>query len=110
MTTVPFDRLRHMIRVPVTVGGDPYLFLVDTGIGVTVVSPAVAARADVRHTGETFTGRRMSGQEIRSPLVGLPEVRFGAYAVAGHPACVADLGVERGGGLGRRRGAAGGFR
>ena len=38
MTTVGFDRVQHLVRVPVTVGGDEYRFLVDTGIGITVVS------------------------------------------------------------------------
>ncbi|WP_369077278.1 hypothetical protein [Paractinoplanes hotanensis] len=40
------------------VGGSRYRFLVDTGIGITVVSSAVAARDDVRQTGKSMSGRR----------------------------------------------------
>jgi hypothetical protein len=32
VTVVPFDRVQHLVRVPVEVGGDPYRFLMDTGI------------------------------------------------------------------------------
>ncbi len=91
-STVPFDRVRHLVRVPVALGGDAHRFLVDTGIGITVVSSAVAGRLDVQPTGETFTGRRMSGQALEVPLVRLPTVRLGGHAVEGHVAGVVDLG------------------
>lgn len=71
---VLFDRVQHLIRVPVKLAGDTYRFLVDTGIGVTVVSNAVAARSDVQPTGETFAAQRMSGQVVEVPLVRLPSV------------------------------------
>ena len=41
MSTVLLDRLAHFVRVPVSLGGDELRFLVDTGIGPTVVSSAV---------------------------------------------------------------------
>src|SRR3954452_2264040 len=89
---VSFDRVQHMIRVPVQLAGDPYQFLVDTGIGITIVSSAVAGRPDVQPTGETFTGRRMSGQAVEVPLVRLPRLDVGGYTVDAHVAGVADLG------------------
>jgi gag-polyprotein putative aspartyl protease len=92
ISTVSFDRVQHLVRVPVELAGDRHRFLVDTGIGVTVVSSAVAARHDVRWTGETFTAQRMSGQVLQSPLVRLPPLKLGKYAVDAHIACVADLG------------------
>lgn len=92
ITTVSFDRVQHLVRVPVGLGGDSYRFLVDTGIGTTVVSSAVAARRDVVSTGETFSGQRMSGQTVEVPLVRLPQLTLGDYAIDGHIACVADLG------------------
>jgi len=73
-------------------GGDRYRLLVDTGIGVTVVSSLVGARADVEWSDDTFTARRMSGQTISSPLVQLPGAKLGGYTVDAHVACVADLG------------------
>jgi hypothetical protein len=66
--------------------------LVDSGIGVSVVSSVVAGRADVELTGETFSGRRMSGQVVEVPLVRLPVLELGQYRVEGHIAGVADLG------------------
>lgn len=91
-TTVTFDRVHHAVRVPVQVNDGAYRFLVDSGIGITVVSSAVAARPDVTWLNETFTGRRMSGQAVQTPLVRLPKVAFGDYEVNGHVAGVADLG------------------
>ncbi|GAB1644389.1 retropepsin-like aspartic protease [Krasilnikovia sp. MM14-A1259] len=92
ITSVEFDRVQHLIRVPIRLGGNPYRFLVDTGIGVTVVSSAVAAEVGVQATGDTYTARRMSGQAISSPLVRLPLAAIGGYTVDGHLACIADLG------------------
>ncbi|RZU52322.1 aspartyl protease [Krasilnikovia cinnamomea] len=92
ITTVEFDRVQHLIRVPVQISGDRYRFLVDTGIGVTVVSSLVAAQVDAQATGDTYTARRMSGQAISSPLVRLPPAALGGYTVDRHLACVADLG------------------
>ena len=88
---IGFDRFNHLVRVPVRVGADVYRFLVDTGIGITVVSSAVAARGDVRQTGESLAVQRMSGQEIRSPLVRLSALRLGDHTVEDHLAAVADL-------------------
>ncbi|MCY1142358.1 retropepsin-like aspartic protease [Actinoplanes sp. Pm04-4] len=90
--TTTFDRFHHLVRVPVRVGGDEYRFLIDTGIGITVVSSEVAGRADVRATVETMSGRRMSGQEVHAPLVRLPSLSLGEHRVEGHLAGVADLG------------------
>lgn len=89
---IAFDRFHHAVRVPVRIGGSRYRFLVDTGIGVTVVSSAVAARADVRQTGESMSGRRMSGQEVHAPLVRLPSLQLGDHRVEDHLVAVADLG------------------
>jgi predicted aspartyl protease len=92
--TVGFDRVQHLVRVHLMLGGTPYRFLVDTGIGLTVVSSAVARRAV--EIGETFTGRRMSGQSIETPLVRLPLAELGDYQVDEHVAGVADLGASGG--------------
>ena len=100
MTTIAFDRVQHLVQVPVTIGSATYRFLVDTGIGTTVVSSAVADRLVAATTGETFTGRRMSGQAIEVPLVRVPRIALGDYVVEGHIAGVADLGDDFAGILG----------
>lgn len=94
MITIGFDRVQHLVRVPVTLGGTAYRFLVDTGIGITVVSSAIAKQAD--ETGEAFTGRRMSGQSVEAPLVRLPLIELGEFRVDEHLAGVADLGASDG--------------
>ena len=96
MTVVSFDRVAHLIRVPVRLGDshdDQELhFLVDTGIGVTVVSDRLSARPDVEALAETYAGRRMSGQLVEAPLVRLPTLAVGDDAVDGHVAASVDLG------------------
>jgi hypothetical protein len=76
-TVVPFDRLKHFYRLPVQVAGEHQSFLLDTGIGITVVSPDLAAQYGFEHTGESYAGRRMSGQVVEAPLVRLPELLVG---------------------------------
>jgi hypothetical protein len=92
LVEVTFDRVHHLVRVPARLGGDRYQFLVDTGIGVTIVSSAIAARSDVQPTGGSFAAQRMSGQSIEVDLVRLPLLDLAGYAVDGHVAGVADLG------------------
>lgn len=92
MSTVHFDRVAHLVRVPVRLGGDDLRFLVDTGIGVTVVNKRLAERAEVEPLDRTYAGRRMSGQLVEAPLVRLPVLSVGAYEVCGHVAAAVDLG------------------
>ena len=92
MTTVAFDRVAHLVRVSVRLGDDELHFLVDTGIGVTVVNERLSARPDVQALPETYAGRRMSGQLVEAPLVRLPTLAVGDYAVDGHVAVSVDLG------------------
>jgi hypothetical protein len=94
--TVSFDYVEHLVRVPVQLGDQSHGFLVDTGIGITVISSTLASRSDVEYTGETFTARRMSGQQVETPLVRLPQLRLGRFIVSGHVAGVADLGPAAG--------------
>jgi predicted aspartyl protease len=99
-STMTFDRLDGIVRVPVRMADDTYPFLVDSGIGITVVSSALAGRSDVSPTGESFSGRRMSGQVIETSLVRLPALQLGDLRVEDHIAGVADLGDDFAGILG----------
>jgi Aspartyl protease len=92
VTSVAFDKVAHLVRVPVRLGDDELHFLVDTGIGVTVVNEQLSARPDVEALGRTYAGRRMSGQLVEAPLVRLPTLAVGDYAVDGHEAVSVDLG------------------
>ena len=89
-----FDRVGHFTRIPVTLGESPHRLLFDTGIGVNVISTAVAARLGLASVGETFAGQRMSGQWIEAPLVHLPPVSVGSCVLVDQVAAVVDLGQE----------------
>jgi hypothetical protein len=41
-TTVPFQYLMHLLTIPVCVGDTETRFIVDTGIGVNLVSDSLA--------------------------------------------------------------------
>jgi len=95
--TVEFEEVAHFIRVPVHLGEQFVArFLIDSGIGVTVVAPSVADGMDAAHTGDMFSGRRMSGQEVTAPLIRLPEVQLGAFVAHDVLVAVAELGPTGG--------------
>ncbi|MHB8325428.1 MAG: aspartyl protease family protein [Candidatus Dormibacteria bacterium] len=68
-----------MVTVQVVVGGTETTFVLDSGIGLTLVSGSLATSAGCELTGSTYTGPRMSGQEVKIPLGSL-----GSLAVGGH--------------------------
>jgi hypothetical protein len=61
----PFDYLGHLVVVPVVLNGVERTFVLDSGIGLTVVRDSVG---DCVPTDRSFTGKRMSGQEVTLPL------------------------------------------
>lgn len=72
MSEVSFDRLQHLITVPVAVNGTESRFVLDSGIGLTLLRRELAEAIGVRSTGASFTGRRMSGQSVTIPLGEVP--------------------------------------
>ena len=93
-STVPFSRVaQHLVAIPTTAsGGLRSRFLLDTGIGVNLVFQAFAGRMGVIPTGETFTGRRMSGQPIPLGMGRLPSLRVGDLEVRDVPVGVHEMG------------------
>ena len=82
----------HLIAVPVELSsGLRSRFILDTGAGLPVISPALAERAGVRATGQRQTGRRMSGQELSLPIVILPTLTLGRETFAEVAAGLFDL-------------------
>ncbi len=71
--SVPFERVAHLVVVPVELNRVETRFIVDSGIGLTIVRDTLPGCAP---TGETFTGKRMSGQEVTIPLGTAPSLRF----------------------------------
>ena len=75
-----FAYLHHLVTVPVRVAGSDARFVLDTGIGLTLVTDAFARTIGCEPGAATFTGRRMSGQEVTVPLADGPEIAVGGYA------------------------------
>jgi Aspartyl protease len=102
MAKVSFDYLHHLVTVPVTVNDVETRFVLDSGIGLTLVSGALSGPAGCRPTGRTFTGRRMSGQDVTLPLAVAPSITFagsvsigvevGILDMSSFPPALADIG------------------
>lgn len=92
--SVAVRALDHFTVVPVVVGDTIVSdMILDTGIGLTVVSRALCERLGCVVEGE-HTGRRMSGQRIVVPLT-----RISALSVAGRRSEDVQVGVVAGEGL-----------
>ena len=77
MRDTPFDYLQHLVTVPVRLNGKERRFVLDSGIGLNLVRDTVEGVAAI---GRSFTGRRMSGQEVTSPLGIASSLEFGGIA------------------------------
>ena len=84
VSATPFDRIHHLVTVPVLVGERTARFVLDTGIGLTLLSDRLCAAIGCRSGGSTFTGRRMSGQEVTVPLATAPPLAFGGATRRDH--------------------------
>lgn len=94
---LPIDRAGDFVRTSVSfAGGVRGRFLVDSGIGVTVVGSAFAERLGAEPTGQRFSGRRMSGQLVTADLVRLPDLRLAELVLHRPLAAVVDLGSADG--------------
>ncbi|HZS31294.1 MAG TPA: aspartyl protease family protein [Gaiellaceae bacterium] len=74
---VPFGRIHHLVTVPVRAGEVETTFVLDTGIGPTLLTESLARQVGCESTGDVFTGSRMSGQEVSLPLARVPSLAFG---------------------------------
>ena len=95
-TTVPFQYLAHLLTVPVCVGDTETRFIVDTGIGVNLISDSLAREIGCTPSGSVFTGRRMSGQPVTAPMCSLDSVRLGDSRARDVPAAIFDMGAMAG--------------
>ncbi len=86
-----FDLVHHLVTVPVTVNGIERRFVLDSGIGVTLVSEDLCAEAGCRRSGATYTGRRMSGQAVTVDLADAGPLVFGGLERHGAAVGVLDL-------------------
>lgn len=92
VSETPFERLHHLVTVPVTVDDrHDARFVLDTGIGVTLFSRRLCAAVGCHENGSTFTGRRMSGQEITVQLADAPPLAMGGVTRRDHVIGILDL-------------------
>lgn len=75
----------HLLRVPVVVNGHETTFILDTGIGITLVDDDLVKAWGIASEG-SYTGKRMSGQEIEVPLARVPWLSVAGVRTDG--ACV----------------------
>jgi hypothetical protein len=80
----PFERIHHLVTVPVAIGERTARFVLDTGIGLTLLSERLCAEIGCGTDGSTFTGRRMSGQEVTLPLATAPPLSIGGITRRDH--------------------------
>ena len=92
VATVPLGRASGQFHtLPVAVSGEATVAILDTGIGLALVSRALCERIGCTIEGE-FTGRRMSGQEVSVPLTTLERLEVGG--VVRHDVVAGVLGGE----------------
>lgn len=87
-----FRRVAHLVTVPVSVAGAEERFVLDTGIGPTLLSSSLCERSGCAPTGAVFTGRRMSGQSVELALATAPSLRLGDFERHHFEVGVLDLG------------------
>ena len=88
MHETPFDYLQHLVTVPVRLNGQERRFVLDSGIGLTLVRDTVGG---VVAAGGSFHGRRMSGQEVTSPLGIAQSLEFAGIVQRGVEVGLIDL-------------------
>jgi predicted aspartyl protease len=96
MSAVPFRYLQHLLVVPVLVGGIETRFIFDTGIGVNVISESLAAKVGCSPSGSTYTGRRMSGQEVTIPIGSVNSLVLGSHRSEDVPFGILNLAAAAG--------------
>ncbi len=74
---IPFTFISgHLIVIRITLNDEEHKFILDTGIGVTVISRRVAEHFKL-NPDSSFSGKRMSGQEVSIQLASMKSVGVG---------------------------------
>jgi hypothetical protein len=90
--TIPYEEISGMITVPVRLNGSvDSRFIVDTGMGLNVISASMAKRLPCSGSGH-YTGKRMSGQAVTLPLSTVGSVALGDVVQKHVPVGILDLG------------------
>lgn len=89
---LPFEYFeKDYLVVPVSLNGlPPRKFILDTGIGITLISQALWTQLKCTATSE-HTGHRMSGQAIRVPMGSVRSIQVGAREAKDFPVGLFDI-------------------
>lgn len=89
---IPFSYFDNTFMVVSVEINDKYRrdFILDTGIGVNLISKSLAEKLNCKIQGE-HVGRRMSGQEIRVSMTSLPSLSINSYKAENVPVGVFDI-------------------
>src|SRR5690606_26235398 len=90
-SVIPLGDYFGIRTVEVTVAGETGPFLLDTGGGVTVISPALAEKAGCRPFGQ-ITGHRLSGERLTMPRCDNLALTLGDETLTVPSAGIFDLG------------------
>lgn len=78
--SVPLEYIGHAIVIPVVVNGTiQSKFILDTGIGLNLISESFCKRLKCKTSG-TYTGKRMSGQAVTVPLSTLSTLSVASHS------------------------------
>jgi len=90
VSEVSFEYVQRLVTVPAAVNGVTTRLILDSGIGLTLVRDELAESAGVERSGESFTGKRMSGQAVTLPLAEA-SVAFAGTALERHEVGILDM-------------------
>jgi Aspartyl protease len=91
VSATPFEYLHHLVTVPVVVDGEVETrFVLDTGIGLTLVTEEVGEAIGLTASGSRYTGRRMSGQDLTLPLATVGSLSLGTLTRDQHTVGILD--------------------
>jgi hypothetical protein len=93
---IPFKYLHHLICAPVNVSDSAdTTFIFDSGIGINLISKELCSKVSgCEPTGKVFSGKRMSGQEVKCDLVNLSSISLGTLRVEKVPAGILELNLS----------------
>jgi predicted aspartyl protease len=89
---VPFTYVEHLLTIPARLDGSAARLIFDTGIGVSLISTAFAGKIGCVPGSETYTGRRMSGQPVTTPIGTVTSAQVGSYRIEDVAVGVFDIG------------------
>lgn len=90
---VEFRYAHHLVVIPAVVGGVEAEMVLDTGIGVSLLTEELAGAVRCERTGGVHVGRRMSGQHVSVPLATLDSLSVAGSTAEGLTVGVLDLGA-----------------